>query len=651
MDIFEEAVGKKELLLGNEAIARGAIEAGLDVAASYPGTPSSEIIEELGKASEELDFHVEWSTNEKVAFEVSAGASLTGVRSLVSMKYAGLNWVMDPFMTIVYGGIRGGFVVVVADDPGAHYSSNEQDTRFLARYAEIPCLEPADQQEAKDMTNFAFELSEKIELPVFLRSVTRVSHTHGEVEVGEIDKDSREPKFDRHHKDYYRWNVYGGSSPVEKHEWLKEKQSEIREAIQNLPWNSIDLSSKTDFGIIGVGIGMSYVKEALFNLGLEEDVSILKIGTSYPLPREKVKTFLQSVERALVVEEGEPFVEKEVERIAKKESPSIELMGRLTGHVPKVDEINSDLVKENLREMLDCETKHETAKEEIGNELEEMIIPRSSTLCPGCPHLGTFFGLKEVVEDLEGEKPIINGDIGCYEIAGYGSHNELESYLEDGTGNSKLTSIYELIDTNYVMGGGIGLMEGQAQAGYKDGPVISVAGDSTFFHATLPAVVNAVYNDVDGLFIILDNRWTCMTGHQPNPGSGEKIMGQDAKKLDIVDIVKSLGVENVHEVRAHEVEEVSKAIESGINEEGFSIVVSKRPCVVEVLRRGESFEGRMMVDPELCTDCEKCVELGCPAINYEDGIIDVDETLCVDCGLCAKICPTGALEKGGKDGT
>ena len=649
MDIFEEAVGGNELLLGNEAIARGAIEAGLDVAAAYPGTPSSEIIEELGEASEELDFHVEWSTNEKVAFEVGVGASLTGVRSLVSMKHAGLNWAMDPFMTIVYGGIRGGFVVVVADDPGAHYSSNEQDTRFLARYAEIPCLEPANQQEAKDMTKFAFELSENVELPVFLRSVTRVSHTHGAVDFDEIDKDIREPKFDRHHEGYYRWNVYGGSSPVEKHGWLKGKQPEIREQIQDLPWNSIDLSSESDFGIIGVGVGMSYVKEALSDLGLEKDISVLKIGTSYPLPREKVENFLRNVELALVVEEGGPFVEKEVERIAKKESPSIELMGRLTGHMPEIDEINSDLVKENLRVIFDCETKHDEVSEKIGNRLEEMIIPRSSTLCPGCPHLGTFWGLKEVVEDLEGKTPIINGDIGCYEIAGYGSHNELESYLEDGTGNPELTSIYELIDTNYVMGGGIGLMQGQAQAGYSDGPVISVAGDSTFFHSTLPAIVNAVYNDVDGLFIVLDNRWTCMTGHQPNPGSGEKIMGRDAKKLEIVEIVKSLGVENVREVRAHEVEEVGHAIQSGINEEGLSVVVSKRPCVVEILRRGESFGGEVLVDSELCIDCEKCVELGCPAINYEDGIIDIDDILCVDCGLCAKICPTDALERGVKD--
>lgn len=650
MEIYEQAAGRSELFLGNEAIARGAVEAGVDVAASYPGTPASEIIEKLGEASGELDFHVEWSTNEKVAFEVGAGASITGVRSLVSMKYAGLNWVMDPFMTIVYGGVRGGFVIVVADDPGAHYSSNEQDTRFLARYAEIPCLEPADQQEAKDMANYAFELSEEIELPVFLRSVTRVSHTRGEVECGEIDENIREPKFDRHYESYYRWNVYGGSSPVEKHKWLKDKQPEIKEEMQNLPWNSLNLSNDSDFGIIGVGIGMSYVKGALDDLDLDGEVSVLKIGTSYPLPEGKVEKFLQNVERALIVEEGEPFVERNIERIARMESSSVNLMGKLTGHMPKVDEINSDMVKENLGRIFDFKTHSELNAETI-EELKEITIPRSSTFCPGCPHLGTFFGLKEAVKKLEGERPIINGDIGCYEIAGYGSHKELERYREGESEKFDPSSIYELIDTNYVMGGGIGLMEGQFQAQYNDGPVISVAGDSTFFHSTLPAIVNAVYNDVDGLFIVLDNSWTCMTGHQPNPGSGERIMGEKSKRLEIVDILESLGVENIHEVGAHEVEDVIDAFESGMSEEGFSVVVSKRPCVVEVMRRGGSFGYEVSVESDKCTDCEKCVELGCPAINYDDGILGIDDVLCVDCGLCAKICPTDALEKGGRDGT
>lgn len=643
MEIYKEAKGNTELLLGNKAIARGAIEAGVDVAASYPGTPASEIMETLGKASEELNFHTEWSTNEKVAFEVAAGASITGVRSLVSMKNAGLNWVMDPFMTIVYGGIRGGFVIIVADDPGAHYSSNEQDTRPTAAYAEIPCLEPSNQEEAKEMTKFAFDLSEKIELPVFIRSVTRISHALGKVEFGEINEEERKPVFDRHYKSPYRWNVYGNTGPIERHKWLKEKQPVIREEISDLPWDELDIPDEANFGIIGSGIGYSYAKEALESLELDEDIAFLKIGTSHPLPQEKVVKFLKNIKKVLVVEEGSEFIERKVREIAKDTAPKVEIFGRKTKHIPEVDEINSDIIEKTVLKIIDGKRKRKKISEEIKKEINDLTIPRSPTFCAGCPHLGTYWAVKKVIKNLEDETQIVNGDIGCYEMAGYGVSRDLEGSFSEESQKYEIISPYEIIDTNYVMGSGIGLMEGQSQAGYEDGPLIAVTGDSTFFHATLPELVNAVYNDVNGLLIVLDNRWTCMTGHHPNPGSGERITGEKAKSLDIAEIAKAFGVENVYEVDSHEVEKVVKVIEKGINQEGFSVVVSKHPCAIEVLRRGEFSGEKVLVNPEECTSCRNCVNLGCPAITYKNETGKIDRNVCVDCGLCAKICPTDAI--------
>ncbi len=643
MEIYEEAEGRTDLLLGNEAIARGAIEAGVDVAASYPGTPASEIMETLGKASQELNFHTEWSTNEKVAFEVAAGASITGVRSLVSMKNAGLNWVMDPFMTIVYGGIRGGFVIIVADDPGAHYSSNEQDTRPAAAYAEIPCLEPSNQKEAKEMTKFAFELSEKIELPVFVRSVTRVSHALGKVEFEEINKEEQSPVFDRHYKSPYRWNVYGNTGPIERHRWLKKQQKVIREETRDLAWDKLDIPNDANLGILSSGIGYSYAKEALENLELVEDVAFLKIGTSYPLPRKKVAKFLQSVKKVLVVEEGSEFIERRVKEIAKDEAPNVEILGRLTGNIPEVDEISSDIVEKTLLEITGGGEREGKVSEEVKKEIESLTTPRSPTFCAGCPHLGTYWGLRKVIEELEDQVQIVNGDIGCYEMAGYGVSRELEGSVTEKSQKYEIDSPYDIIDTNYVMGSGIGLMEGQSQAGYKDGPLIAVAGDSTFFHATLPEVVNAVYNDVNGLFIILDNRWTCMTGHHPNPGSGERIAGEESKRLDIGEIARAFGVENVYEVNSYDVEEVAEVIEKGINQESFSIVVSKHPCAIEGLRRDEISRKEIVVNSEDCISCHNCVELGCPAITYENETGGIDRNVCVECGLCTKICPTDAL--------
>lgn len=650
MNIYDDVEGAVDLLLGNEAVARGAIEAGIDAATSYPGTPASEIMETLAEASSKMGFHVEWSANEKVAFEVSTGASMTGVRSLVSMKNAGLNWVMDPFMTIVYGGIRGGFVVVVADDPGAHYSSNEQDTRIAAAYAEIPCLEPADQQEAKEMTKYAFELSEKVELPVYVRLVTRVSHALGDVEFGEINMEDREPVFDRHYKQPYRWNVYGGSGPVGKHRWLKSQQPLVKAELEDVSWNEVNIPEGTDFGVIALGLASSYVREVLESWELQNEVAFLKLGVSHPLPEDMVKELLQNVEKVLIVEEGAEFVERRVIEIAKKSAPEVEVFGRLTGHVPLVGELNTSVVLDSLSGIMGIETSIDKFSDEVREEMTELLAPRSSTLCPGCPHLGTYWALRKAVERSEGEVQIVNGDIGCYEMGGYGIFaKDIDSGETEESQKYSIDSPYEVLDTNYVMGSGLGLMQGQFQAGYDDGPIIALAGDSTFFHAALPEVVSAVYNDVDGLFVVLDNRWASMTGHQPNPCTGERITGEKARKLDIEQVARALGVDHVQKVDACDIEEVTDAIQEGIDHDGFSMVISERVCTIQALRRDE-FEGvNMEVNPEKCTGCRNCVELGCPAITFKDEVGGIDWNICVECGLCAQVCPTQALSIGGLD--
>ncbi len=646
MNIHGDLKGERDLLLGNEAIARGVIEGGVDIATSYPGTPSSEVMETLADAANESDFHAEWSTNEKVAFDVAAGAAIIGQRSTTIMKNAGLNVVMDLFNTIVYGGVRGGFVIVVADDPAAHYSSNEQDSRFAADWAEIPCLEPADQQEAKDMTAYAFDLSEKLELPVLLRTVSRVSHGMGDVEFGDVNKEGREPAFDKHWGMPYRWNVYGPPGPVEKHRWLKSRQSLAAEESESLEWNYLKSDEGGEVGLIASGIGASYAREAVERLGLEGEISLLKLGISNPLPKERILSICREMERVVVVEEGQPLIERKVGLIAKEEGLSVDILGKTTGLMEDVGELSPDGVMEAIGEVSGVSVFGGEIDESVKREIEGLVAPRSSTFCAGCPHLGTFWAVKRAIEKTGGDIPIVNGDIGCYEMAGYGVFSKgLDTTMTGESQKYRYESPYELIDTNYVMGSGIGLMQGQFQAGYDDGPVIGLAGDSTFFHSCLPAVINAVYNGVGGLFIILDNSWTAMTGHQPSPCTGMTARGDRIEPYDIREVVEALGVEDVRAVDPYDLDKSTDAVVDGIERDGqFSVVISKRECTIQALKADEYGAVSMEVDAEECVSCGKCVELGCPAITFKDETGGIDWNICVGCGLCVQVCPTDALK-------
>jgi len=645
--IIEDAPGKRVLLMGNEAIARGAIEAGVGVTASYPGTPASEIMETLALAAPKLGFHAEWSTNEKVAFEVAAGAAITGIRALTAMKNAGLNWVMDMFMTLVYGGVRGGFVIAVADDPDAHYSSNEQDTRFAAFYGEIPCLEPADQQEAKDMTRYAFELSEKLELPVMIRSATRLSHASGDVELGKLQKLDRRPVFDKHWKLPYRWNVYGPPGPVEKHRWLHSRIPIAKKAVGKLPWNKLDLKGRPKLGIIASGLGASYARDAVRRLGLEGKIAFLKIGTPTPLPERLVGRLLKAVKTAFIVEEGDPLVEFQVKALAKDINPKVKIVGKLTGALPPVGEINTDIVINALAKLAGVRVRRDEARELARAEVSKFVAPRSSTLCAGCQHLGSYWALKQALRKLGGRVPIVNGDIGCYEQGGYGIFAKaIKPSFSTESVRYLIESPYETLDTNYIMGGGVGLMQGEFHAGYKDGAIVAVAGDSTFFHACIPTVINAVYNKAKGVFLVMDNSWTAMTGHQPDPGTGVTATGETAKILCIEDIARACGVEFVKVVDPFDLKATQAALEEALKHEGFAVVIARRVCTLQAQRQKKFVGKRIVVRPEKCTSCKLCVSFGCPAITFKDKKGGIDPILCNGCGMCVQVCPTGALSIG-----
>lgn len=640
--------GKQVLLMGNEAIARGAVEAGIQLMAAYPGTPSSEIGEVLLDASADSDFYVEWSTNEKIAFEVAAGASFVGARTMVAMKNAGLNVAMDTFMTIPYGGIKGGMVVVVADDPDAHYSSNEQDTRFAAAYAEIPCLEPESQQEAKDMAKAAFEISEATALPVFLRSVSRISHASGDVLLEKPSEKRNKIAFNKHYDMPYRWNVYGPPGAVYKHKWLHDTLPKAQEMANNSPFNRLELVDGAKIGILSTGLATSYTREAMSRLGITDKASLLKLGFIYPLPNALVEQMLKSgIEELIIVEEGDGVVETAVRSLAKEVAPNVKIYGKTYNPIFHCyGEVNSDIVTAGLAGVFGL-TVEADSKEGLRQELQSLVAPRSSTLCAGCSHLGTYSAIRESLSKIEGVH-IVNGDIGCYEQGGYGifsagltgSKEDSKAYVPE--------SPYDVLDTIYVMGSGISMAHGQSKVGYKDGKVLAVAGDSTFIHATLPALVNAVYNNSDITFLILDNRWTCMTGHQPNPNTylhGPASEPQE-EAFDIQGVVTAMGVKSLATVDAYDRAAMVEAIDAALAYEGPSVVVVTGECQLQKQRRVKKGIAKTHVRTDDCDGCKSCVQLGCPAIKFDIHAkkSGIDVVACVDCGLCSQVCPNNAIK-------
>lgn len=644
-----DKAGLKTLLMGNEAIARGAVEAGIEVAIGYPGTPSTEVGEVLGELAPELGFYAEWSLNEKVAIDVASGAALAGARTLVVMKNAGLNVAMDTFATLPYSGVRGGFVVVVADDPGAHYSSTEQDTRPLAQYAEMPCLEPKDQQQAKDMSREAFELSERLEMPVFLRSVTRLSHASGDVVFGEIGKAPLEVGWNKHFKHPFRWAVYGPpAGAAGRHGELKEKFPEFLAESEKSVFNILDIVEGSNAAIVSSGMGTSYVNDALTTLKKKGTCSTLEIGFVYPPPEEKMKAILAAADTILVVEEGNPMLENKLKELASDSGLAKKIIGRGSKAVmPTFDELNPDIVLSAVSDLLGVEAPSADLPDEIQKKAEALTVPRSAALCAGCPHLGSYAALARIIKKHGKELVIVNGDIGCYEQGGYGLAAQVITPTDDATKKYPIASPYEILDTTYVMGSGLGQAIGERRAMGDDASkkVAAVAGDSTFFHSCLPAVADAALYNTDVTFLVLDNSWTCMTGHQPSPRSEINAMGDKIGKLDIEAVCKAMGIKSVKIVNAYDLEEASEAIDEAVNYKGFSVVILTGECMIQVIRRDGAVEPKTHVDKDKCIGCKACVRVGCPAALFDPEAkkAGIDPLLCVDCGICSQVCPVGAI--------
>jgi indolepyruvate ferredoxin oxidoreductase alpha subunit len=602
LNTLQEGIIVKEYLLGNAAIARGILEAGAGVVTGYPGTPASEIVESVAPFAKKYGIHVEWSVNEKAALEVAIGASWAGTRSAATMKHVGLNVAADPFMTLAYTGVRGGLVVIVADDPFCHSSQNEQDSRRYAQFAGIPCLDPADPQEAKDMCVYAFGLSEELDLPVLLRPTTRVSHARADVELEELKERSSHPEFV---KDPAKWVMLPAHARP-RHTELLKKQESIKAALADLPWNRLVL--RGELGVVTSGISGLYAEEAIKQL--EADISILRIGT-FPPPDELCSEFIQHVNKVMVIEELEPVVEEYLERLARVHNPDLEILGKMGGHIPREGEFDSLMVRNAIAKMLDQPPEEVPALKEA----EEILPPRPPALCPGCSHRATYYAMRKAF----GKDAIFPSDIGCYTLA-----------VRMGT-----------IDTCLCMGASITLASG-IRFGGEERDICCSIGDSTFLHAGLTGLLNAAYNKARITVAILDNSTTAMTGHQPHPGTGFTASGEKTKAVSLEALAKALGADFVETVDPYDVEATIESFKKAKEFQGLSVVIAKQVCMTNARRAGVR-RRPFTVNDENCDGCRKCVMFGCPAIEF-DGESARINSLCSGCGVCAQICTRDAIE-------
>jgi indolepyruvate ferredoxin oxidoreductase, alpha subunit len=617
LTLTSDAPGRSMFMLGNEAIARGAIEAGIQAYAAYPGTPSSEISETLINLSRQLKYYAEWSINEKVAFETAYGASMTGIRAMTSVKHVGLNVAHDALMSATYMGVQGGFVLVDADDPGLWSSQNEQDNRFVAEQAYLPILEPSSPQEAKDMTADAFKLSEQFGQIFMLRTVTRLSHARGDVKLGPINAEKRKGEFKKNQQ-FICMPGWARKNRV----LMIEKLAKIRAAVDDMPYNQLKLVPGAKYGLIASGISFAYASEALDMLDLRDKVSVLKIGTPFPLPEKLVRQLLNSVTEVLVIEELEPFVENHVKIIGQEAGITIKIHGKDV--VPTTGELSTRKATEALAELTGAKAVINFAS--IDSTLKEtlpMLPERPPTMCPGCPHRSSFHAInvatRKVKKDL-GER-VLTGDIGCYSL---GVYAPLNAY-----------------DTALCMGSGFGIANGVAHG--TNVPVVGHLGDSTFFHSGIAPMINAVFNKTKITMVVLDNSATSMTGFQPHPGAPENM----AEAIRIEDVARACGVKFVEVVNCFDFKKTVDTLERAIRFEGPAMVVARGMCAILTQRDRRQKAEKVLpyhVDLDKCTDCRLCVSsLGCPAIVIEDEHVSIDASQCDGCGLCAQICPSGAI--------
>lgn len=579
----------KQLMTGNEAAARGAYEAGLKVGAAYPGTPSTEIFENLPQYKDAL--YCEWAPNEKVATEVAYGASMAGVRSLCAMKHVGVNVAADPIFTAAYNGVGGGFVIVSADDPSMHSSQNEQDNRYYAKAAKLAMVEPSDSQECKDFMTVAFDVSQQFDIPVLYRTTTRVCHSKSLVELGERKEAEVLP-----YKRNVRKFVCTPANAKMNHPLLEEKLLKLEAYANTCPINKMELKS-TKVGVITASIAYQYAKEAF-----PEDTSFLKLGFTYPLPMDLIRQFASKVEKLYIVEELEPFMEEQIK------AAGIPCEGKSV--IPVMYELNPEIVAKGV-----FGTEPKTTKVDCG------MVARPPALCPGCPHRGFFYTM------AKGKDFVICGDIGCYTL---GSAQPLGA-----------------MDSVVCMGGGFSAAMGMAKAfeitGQTDKKVFGVLGDSTFFHSGMTGAVDIAYNKGKVIPVVLDNSITGMTGHQDNPGTGETLMGETTRAIRIEDVLRSYGFTNVIIVDPQDLKAMQKAVDDALESTEPAAIITRRPCLL--IKKIKHDIGMCAVDSDKCRGCKMCLKVGCPAVCIKDGKAVIDETLCVGCTVCAQVCPFGAIER------
>ncbi len=576
----------KELLSGNQAIARGAWEAGVTVAAGYPGTPSTEILENI--VAFKSDLHCEWSPNEKVAFEVAVGASIAGARAIVTMKHVGLNVAADPLMTFAMSGAVGGMLIVVADDPGMHSSQNEQDSRNWGPFAKIPVLEPSDSQEALDFVKYGLDLSEKFQTPVILRTLTRVSHSRSLVEVGTRQAPNH-VGFVKDAPRYVAIPAYARKMRVKVEQRLYKLAAEA----EHSPANRVEMRD-TKLGIITSSVNYEHVRDVF------PDASTLKLGLSYPYPEDKIKSFAGSVKELLVVEELDPLIENYLKTLG------IPCRGRDV--IPGIGELTPGKLADLRAEM---EGRHDHVPAPIAAAAD--LPARPPVLCPGCPHRGTFAALKKF--DV-----VVMGDIGCYSL---------------GT-----LPPLQMLDSILCMGGSIGMAHGMQVAGEKR-PVCGILGDSTFFHSGMTGLLNTSYNKGISTVIVVDNRITAMTGHQENPGSGKTLQGEDTPATSIEAIGKACGFQRVRTLNPYHQQAMHDALQEELHAPEASLLVVKAPCpLYEKKAVGE----KRIIDEAACVNCGACLKIGCPAIEHTKGSKPkINALLCAGCSLCGQTCPKKAI--------
>ena len=631
--------GERHLLMGNEAIARGALEAGVSVADGYPGTPSSEIIETLAKVAKDQNLYVEWSVNEKVAMEVAAAASFAGLRSLCVMKQNGVNVGSDFLLHLALTGTRGGMVLVHCDDPGALSSANEGESRHFARMLELPLLEPGDFQEAKDMIKMAYELSEEIHNVVMVRSVTRLSHASGNVVFGELPQTEKKAYFK--HGGFMLDPMEGpmASLPAPyRHAQQQEKLKQVIAGFEKSTFNTYSGPEAPELLLITSSACHLYSKEAINLLGIEDRVGLLKLATTWPLPPKLMEKYLGITDKVLIIEEVIPFLEENIKVLAAELASKIgfkTFYGKREGYIPTTNEMNIDLVVDDLLKIMKID--YEAVPEAYAKRSQELAFSgapgRDMTFCAGCPHRASFWSIHNTLQ-MDGRDGFVCGDIGCYSMA-------------------VLPTGFSTLKTLHAMGSGVGIASGFGKLGQfgMDQPILATVGDSTFFHAVLPALINAVHHQSDITIVVLDNSGTAMTGFQPHPGLTVDARGDEVPAIDVTAVCEAMGA-TVRICDPFEIDNTQQTLFDLFEMKGLKVLVLKQMCALSPEKKAKKMYD-VSVDENICLgqNCgcnQLCTRIfKCPGLMWDKDkrVSNIDEVICVGCGVCASICPSGAIQR------